>query len=90
MTDLKKVLHPSAKLEQVLEEINKDGSAVSVFGADFSARVITSSFVERFIYVCADFVTATKAYEILSSIRKDCVYFALGLFLRFSILNRIC
>ena len=69
MTDLDKSLRPSANLAKALEEINKDRAAVSVFGADFSARVITASFVQRFVYVCADFVTATKAYEILSSIR---------------------
>jgi len=74
LTDLDKSLRPSANLAKALEEINKDRAAVSVFGADFSARVITASFVQRFVYVCADFVTATKAYEILSSIRSDCVY----------------
>ncbi len=74
MSYLESILKPTGKLKETIDELGKGDAAISVFGADFSARVITASLADSFIYVCADFVTALKAYEILSSVRSDCVY----------------
>jgi len=62
------LLSPTGDIDKIIGAL-RDKKNISVFGLPFYSRAIALSALSSFLYVCADYVKATEAFEQLKSIR---------------------
>ena len=73
MISLKDYINSAGGDLKGLAQSVRDGKDVSAFGMQFGDRTVFSSYFQSFTYVCADYVTANKAYSQLSCLRDGVV-----------------
>ena len=73
MIDLKSLFNnASGNLKEFLLSVRNDIN-VSAFGLHFGNRTCLAAAFPEFVYVCADYVAANKAFEQISCLRSDAV-----------------